>query len=152
MNKGKQSIKGILFALIFISMMLNCYSQKKPLKNNDFRNIDKLTSLYADSLNRLFRGDTIVPKFLFENNFDFKPLYWDGMHKPISLRYLILQKVKKIESLEYLIELQEPLFKILPTMDSPVPFRKYSFYDLMLFRMNEMRTIENYNDFKKHIK
>ncbi|HTN06830.1 hypothetical protein [Agriterribacter sp.] len=151
MNKRKQSSKGTLLTLVFITIMLNCYSQKKPLKNNDFRDIDKLTSLYADSLSYLFK-DSIVPNFLFENNFDFKPLYWAGMHKPISLRYLVLKKVKDVDVLEYLIGMQEPRLKLLPETDSPIPFKKYSFYDLILYRINEIRTTENYKLFKKQVK
>ena len=140
---------GVLFTLLFVILIYNIYGQKKPINSNTFRDIDKFILLYADSINKCPLNDSAVPSFLYENNFDLKPLYWQGMHKPISLRYLILQKVSSTKILDLIINKGGYRLKILPLTDSPVPFRKYSFYDLMIYRLNELRTMENYKNFKK---
>jgi hypothetical protein len=153
MNRGKQALKGGLFTLIFLFLIHTVFGQKKPLKNNDFRNIDKFVFLYSDSLNRCLMKDSIIPYFIYENNFDLKPLYWVGMHKPISLRYLVLQKVQSTKVLEFIIENADTgKLKTYPNTDSPLPFRKYSFYDLIIYRISELRTIENYKQLKKEVK
>jgi hypothetical protein len=153
MNKSKQGSHWALFALLFLTLAVNVYGQKKPLKNNDFRDIDKFVLVYADSLNKVVLKDSIIPNFLYENNFDLKPLYWESMHTPISLRYLILQKVKSLDVLNFIIDNSDKeKLKILPQTDSPLPFRKYSFYDLIVYRLNELRTKEYYKKFKNEIK
>jgi len=153
MNSGKQALKGTLFTLVFILLIHTLFGQKKPLKNNDFRDIDKFVLLYADSLNKCVSKDSIIPCFLYDSNFDLNLLYWAGMHKPISLRYLVLQKVQSTEVLDFIIEKADTnKLKTYPNTDSPLPFRKYSFYDLIIYRLSELRTIENYKQFKKEVK
>jgi hypothetical protein len=153
MNNGKQTLKGTLCTLVFILLIHTLFGQKKPLKNNDFRDIDKFVLLYADSLNKCVIKDNIIPCFLYDSNFDLNLLYWAGMHKPISLRYLVLQKVQSTEVLDFIIERANTnKLKTYPSTDSPLPFRKYSFYDLIIYRLSELRTIENYKQFKKEVK
>lgn len=153
MNSGKQALKGTLLTLVFILLIHTLFGQKKPLRNNDFRNIDKFVLLYADSLNKCIAKDSIIPCFLYDNNFDLNILYWAGMHKPISLRYLVLQRVQSTEILDFIIEKADTnKLKIYPNTDSPLPFRKYSMHDLIIYRLNELRTTENYKRFKKENK
>lgn len=74
------------------------------------------------------------------------------MHKPISLRYLVLQKVVSKEVLNFIIENADTSkLKKYPNTDSPLPFRKYSFYDLLIYRLSELMTIEYYKQFKKEL-
>jgi hypothetical protein len=153
MNSGKNALKGALFTLVFLFLIHTVFGQKKNLKYNDFRNIDKFVFLHSDSLNKCITKDSVIPYFLYDNDFDLKPLYWVVMHKPISLRYLILQKVQSTKVLEFIIENADTSkLKTYPNTDSPLPFRKYSFYDLIIYRLNELRTIENYKEFKKEVK
>lgn len=153
MNNGKQAQKGALFTLVFILSIYTLFGQKAPLRNNDFRDIDKFLLLHADSLNACVVNDGIIPYFLYNCNFDLNVLYWAGMHKPISLRYSVLQRVHSTEVLDLLIKKADTnKLKTYPNTDSPLPFRKYSFYDLINYRLNELKTIDNYKQFKKEVK
>jgi hypothetical protein len=150
MNRNNQRHKKALTVFLFITLCTTLFAQQKPKKNNDFRNRDQFVRLYSDSVNNCFKSGSIIPAFLYNPNFDLKPIYWAGMHKPISLRYLVIKKIADTEILDYIIKNGDStLLKALPKTDSPLPFKKYSFYDLILYRMSEIRNQENNKTFKK---
>lgn len=149
MNRNIQILKMTLIAFFLIINSLMLLAQQKPKKNNDFRNIEQFIKLYSDSINNCFKKDSVIPVFLYNSNFDLKPLYWAGMHKPVSLRYLVIQKITNTEVLDFIIENGDTaLLKGLSKTDSPLPFRKYSFFDLILYRMSELRNQKNSREFQ----
>jgi hypothetical protein len=151
MNKSSQIAKSSLTAFALIIISCQCYSQKQPkLPVPFFRDIDKYISVRADSLNTLFKKDTVLPTFIFDRNLDLQLSYSVGSHNYNSLRYLILQRVVGSDVLDYLSYLKEERLFALPDTDSPLPFRKYSMHDLIKYRLNELVAKENYQKFKRN--
>jgi hypothetical protein len=150
MNKRSQIAKRSLTAFAVVIISYQCYSQRQPkLPVPFYRDIDKYISVCADSLNAIFKKDTVLPTFIFDRNLDLQLNYSVGSHNYNSLRYLILQKVADFGVLDYLSYLKDERLFILPDTDSPLPFRKYSMHDLIKYRLNELSAKENYQKFKR---
>lgn len=87
-----------------------------------------------------------MPTFLEDSCFDYNPYYWPNLHRPISLRSLILRKVNNLKALDSLIALNNPLFKSKCSLGYEIldimPNITRSFYDLLLIRRNELRKVK----------
>jgi hypothetical protein len=143
-------IKISLLLLVCILIIFQCYSQKKPkLPVPFYKDIDKYIIVCADSLNAIFKKDTVLPTFIFDSSLDLKLNYSLNSHNYNSLRYLILQRVLNYDVLNYLSYLKDERLYSQPKTDSPLPFKKYSMHDLIMFRLNEILAKENYNKFKR---
>jgi len=89
---------------------------------------------YADSLMSMNKMG--MPYFLTQNNFEISNhLYWDSPYKPISIRKLILQEIKKVDILDSLINLKIPEDK---QIDAYFPYIDYSFKELAKLRKEEL--------------
>lgn len=147
--------KIIVLTLIVLLTGLNCcYAQKKPLPANYFRDIDVFVKVYADSINNFFKNDSIIPSFLHEVDFDQRPFYWVGSHSPVSLRYALFKKVHNVDALLEIRDTADSLMKLTSqgNIELLIPFRQYSFYDLIVLRINELRFFETYNEYKRRSK
>ncbi len=154
MSKCEKNIMSTLIALVLLAVSTRyCFAQKIPPKRPEFyQKIDQFVKVRADSIDNIFKADTLIPKFLYNKDFDLDIRLWASMHEPNSLRFLIIKRVKNINSLEFLQDKNDPLMHGVPETDSPIPFRKYSFYELITYRINELRTERNYFQFKKKLR
>jgi hypothetical protein len=150
MNRNSQILKGSLTVFALLLIIFQCYSQKKPkLPVPFYKDIDKYIIVCADSIDAIFKKDTVLPTFIFDSSLDLKLNYSLNSHNYNSLRYLILQRVLNYDVLDYLSYLKDERLYSQPKTDSPLPFKKYSMHDLIMFRLNEMLAKENYIKFKK---
>jgi len=115
-----------------------------------YSDIDKFVKLRVDSLNIITKSPQVIPQFIFDKNLDLQITYWSSLHEPNSLRYLILRKINNLEILYFLRDdVSDKRMKEKPIIDSPLPFRDYSFYDLVVYRINEVLAQQYYKNFKR---
>ena len=122
MSKSQLSTKisnhiNFLFLFISIGLQMSCIKQVR--KNTEIRVLDVQVKfeneillrdffdtayqmkIYADSLNVLKKTDSL-PSFVFNNCFDNQPIYWISLHRPISLREMVLNSTTNKSALERL--------------------------------------------------
>ena len=92
-----------------------------------------------------FSGDKI-PDFLFEECLDLRRDLWKGLHKPISVRWEILQKVHDKTALEAVLkDGDRSLKKKCKLIEEPgypnfkIPYINKSFYQLIMKRCLELK-------------
>jgi hypothetical protein len=94
--------------------------------------------IYSDSLNVLPESSPL-PAFLFDECFDLNRLLWPGLHQPISLRQMVVNKVTNKAVVERILKDESPLLrKICDYKEFEVPEIKKSFYDLFKLRYAEL--------------
>jgi hypothetical protein len=105
---------------------------------------DRFVQPYADSVNRLVPPGR-VPRFLYQKNFDYRQLLWANAHEPLSLRHLLVERITNLDALLYLRDKQDRRMMTPPYHDPLLllPFRAYSFHDLLVLRINELRQQES---------
>ena len=92
-----------------------------------------------------FSGDKI-PDFLFEECLELRRDLWKGLHKPISVRWEILQKVHDKTALEAVLkDGDRRLKKKCKLIEEPgypnfkIPYINKSFYQLIMKRCLELK-------------
>ena len=100
----------------------------------------------VDSINHLKNGDSI-PIFLNNPCLDYKKEYWNDMHHPVPLRKLIVDKIKNIESIKYILQKSNERLYLTcnrPTKDNigltyyTIQYADKSFGDLLKTRLAEL--------------
>ncbi len=132
-----------VFAIFFI--LSSCINSKLG-RDDNVKARNKFLKPYADSINNSTAGSK-VPGFLFNPCFDDDPYYWNGMHVPISLRELVIKKVRNKEALSFLLTnfTKELSIKCPKKVDSSViytiriPLIDKSFYDLLTHRLEQLK-------------
>lgn len=99
---------------------------------------------YVDSIN-CYRGGEL-PRFLLDKCFELTNRdFWPGLHKPISVRWLILKKIDDKKTLERILKRKDERLKQkcgyvipkeYPSLD--IPMINISFYELMKKRYKEL--------------
>lgn len=115
-------LKNIAIAIILLALLISCKtSQSVPLSKETKLFINRC----ADSINTLRPGDSL-PAFVFNPCFDMQTGYWLGMHRPIPLRKLIVNKVKNKEVLLYVINLRdERMNQVCQSLDTSITSLRY---------------------------
>src|SRR5258705_12128646 len=153
-------IKRTLYYLIILLLFGSTFSCKQSKnKKNDYANdsyviadssiLDTDTNskrydfikIFSDSINKANQSANL-PEFLKNSQFDFQMSgLLSSIHKPISLRNLILKQVTNCNSLGLIINSKNALYRTLPKNDSKIDleFKEYSFYDLALARFKELK-------------
>ena len=141
-----------IFLLISVLMSVSYHCCSQRLKQ---QKLNELVKNHSDSINNIFKYK-IVPTFLEDSCFDYNPFYWPSIHRPISLRTLILKKVNNLKALDSLITLNNILFKSKCSLDYEIldimPNINQSFYDLLLIRRDELNHIIKTPDKSKNKK
>jgi hypothetical protein len=134
------------FIPIILSLLVcSCYNSKLG-SNKNSKERDRFLKPYVDSINNFTEGSK-VPNFLFNPCFDNNSWYWNGMHSPISLREMVVKKVKNKNALEILTKnfVNELSVKCPKQVDSSgiyvirIPNIEKSFYDLLSKRLEELK-------------
>ena len=150
-------MKTIVFVFFCIGIVSGSYSQEKEfeLRENQIRAIEKrndFVARYADSLNAfVYKKGIELPDFFYNYNFDKENrIGWIGLHTPISLRKLIIDKVTNVNLLEGVLfsndKRTKKRFKIPKRQymgDIFIPFQEYSTYDLVKYRLEEIANENN---------
>lgn len=141
----KNTLKLIcFFQLLLISNTLSSQitNGSHKLSNIDIRN--RNLKKYADSLIN-YKPGVKLPDFLFTDSFDYSaniPLR--NIHSVESLRRFVLLEIKDVEVLErILLELSKSDKKNIKPNFKGVPYEKFSFYELIQIRIEELNNNED---------
>lgn len=93
-----------IFAIIMMVIVYSCSSSSKATRVP--RDTKKFIQLCADSINRS-KELNVLPVFLYDSCFDYRKKYWLGLHKPLTLRKMVIDKVKNKEAIEYILSLND---------------------------------------------
>jgi len=137
---------GLIYLLCLIFLLNISYGQISPDSKTKISTIDirnKLLKIYADSLINFKSGDKL-PVFLFSEKFDYTcniPLR--NRHSIESLRRFVLLEIKDEEVFEkILFALSKSDKKNIKPDVARIPFSKYSFYELIKIRLEELNNNE----------
>jgi len=100
-------------------------------------------NIFADSLNNYKRGR--LPRFLFDECFDLQAGLWEGLHSPVSLRWIVLEKVNNKQALKKILESHDKRLKNKCNYNSQgtypelvIPLLEKSFYQLIQERYDQL--------------
>lgn len=84
---------------------------------------------------------TILPSFLEIICIDDRPLLWPNSHSPISIRKSIIDKVNNVYVLNKILSSSNDIYRknCDAAISYNIPFCNYSYYDLCLYRLEEIK-------------
>jgi hypothetical protein len=146
----------ILVALMLLQFGCNAQTnEKKKLSTSIYKpTFEKEESLgkdnfdlkiqmkpYVDSLVNASYPKSKLPLFVYDPCFDLKPLLWDDLHHPVSLRMHIVQQISDTELVQKLILKlgDSENYKVCKT-DYEFPYKEKSFLDLLKQRLSEIKS------------
>ncbi len=136
-------MKRIAFFFL-ITVLCSCtVSRNKSIMSDDTARYLKKCS---DSINRI-SITKVVPQFIYFSCLDYQKQYWPNLHQAISLRKLIIEEVDNVESIRYVLNLNDS--KIREICDRKandtiglnyynVPLINQSFEQLLKSRLEEL--------------
>ena len=131
--KSQRIAKDRAFHLAMMREIVNNTKVKWDLNPNS------RMAVYADSLNNL-PEEAPLPSFLFNECFDLHKLLWPGLHTPISLRQIVVNKTTNKSVVERILKDNNPLLhKVCDYDEFEVPEMKKSFYELFRLRYAELK-------------
>jgi len=104
---------------------------------------EKEMNSYVDSLNTYSKGP--LPSFLVDECFDWRAYLWEGLHSPVSLRWIILKRINNKNALKAILDTNDKRLKqicgrqhdkVYPYLT--VPMIEQSFYQLIQRRYREL--------------
>jgi hypothetical protein len=101
--------------------------------------MDEKMTVYADSLN-LLPANSPLPAFIYNERFDVYKLCWPGLHHPISLRQIVVNKVTNKSVIERILKDDNPLLRKICDYDEfELPEIEKSWYELFRLRYAELK-------------
>jgi len=132
--------------LLFAQHIPDSIRSKIDFKTMDFKEEnEKELHSYIDSINSYTKGP--LPNFLADECFDWRSYLWNGLHSPVSLRWIILTKVSNKKALKAILDRNDKRLKqvcgrkhdkVYPYLS--VPMIEMSFYQLIQKRYKQLKS------------
>ena len=141
--------KYLIFILLFSSQLLVAQKKNDTLVtvsvglgiDKELEREEKIT-FYANTINSYDGGD--LPAFLFDSCFDTQIDLWEGLHSPVSLRWMVLEQVYNKEALGLILSSQDKRLKSKCKYDKRandgivIPMIKKSYFELIQKRYKQL--------------
>ncbi len=99
----------------------------------------KKLNLYADSLN--FYKDGALPSFLVDPCLDWNGYFWEGLHSPVSVRWMVLARVTNKTALKNILASNDKRLKLVcgHQKDKFYPFLTVDMIEQSMYKLIQKR-------------
>jgi len=137
--------KSLSFLILLIVSNIGYSQEQKEHKKSIIEQREEFISKTADSLNHIAVSENFkIPNLFLNPEFDFEigQKFWTSGHSAISIRKLIIDKINNMSLIDFILQSKDKrLFKTTKQPEGlylDIPFRKYSTFEIVKFRREEV--------------